>query len=85
MLGIGVSAVSLIYLVVLPAILVGLIYLFISVYAIVKISPPGHPNPTVVLLGVVGLVGLLTVLLGVSIWVTGRAFEPPKTRRQPRR
>jgi hypothetical protein len=47
----------------------------------VKISPPGHPNPTVVLVGVVGLVGLLTVLLGVSIWVIGRAFEPPKTRR----
>jgi hypothetical protein len=81
MLGLGVSAVSLIYLVVLPAILVGLIYLFISVYAIVKISPPGHPNPAVVLVGVVLLVGLLTVLLGVSIWLIGRVFDPPKARR----
>jgi hypothetical protein len=81
LLGAGVSILSVTYLVVLPAVLVALIYLFITVYAIVKISPPGHPNPTVVLLGVVFLVGLMTVLLGVSIWLVGRVFDPPKSKR----
>ena len=78
LLGIGVSGLTVTYLVLLPAVLVGLIYLFVSVYAIVKISPPGHPNPVVILLGVVLLVGLMTVLLAVSIWLLGRTFEPPK-------
>ncbi len=78
LLGIGVSGLTVTYLVVLPAVLVGLIYLFVSVYAIVKISPPGHPNPVVILVGVVLLVGLMTVLLAVSIWLLGRTFEPPK-------
>ena len=34
LLGIGVSGLTVTYLVVLPAVLVGLIYLFVSVYAI---------------------------------------------------
>jgi hypothetical protein len=80
LLGIGVAGLGVVYLVVLPAVLVLLIYLFISVYAVVKISPPGHPNPAVVLIGVVLLTGLMTVLLGVSIWLIGRMFDPPKTR-----
>jgi hypothetical protein len=81
LLGIGVAGLSVIYLVVLPAVLVGLIYLFISIYAVVKISPPGHPNPAVVLVGVVLLVGLMTALLGVSIWLIGRMFDPQKAKR----
>jgi len=81
LLGIGIAGLSVVYLVVLPAVLVMLIYLFISVYAVVKILPPGHPNPAVVLIGVVLLVGLMTVLLGVSIWLIGRMFEPPRSRR----
>lgn len=80
LLGIGVAGLSVIYLVILPVVLVGLIYLFISIYAVVKISPPGHPNPVVVMVGVVLLVGLMTVLLGVSIWLIGRMFDAPKAR-----
>ena len=81
LIGVGVAVLTMVYMVVLPAVLVGLIYLFISVYAVVKISPPGHPDPTVVLVGVVLLVGLMTVLLAVSIWLVGRAFDPPKSER----
>ena len=82
LLGIGVAGLSMVYLVALPAVLVGLIYVFISVYAIVKISPPGHPDPAVVLIGVVVLVGTVTVLFGVSVWLLGRVFEP-KVRKGP--
>jgi hypothetical protein len=80
-LGLGVTGLSVVFLTILPAVLAGLIYVFITVYAIVKISPPGHPNPTVILIGVVGLVGLMAVLLSVAIWLLGRAFDPPKRRR----
>ncbi|MEP7060608.1 MAG: hypothetical protein ABI828_07735 [Actinomycetota bacterium] len=80
-LGLGVSGLSVVFLTILPAVLAGLIYLFITVYAIVKISPPGHPNATVILVGVTLLVGFMAVLLAVAIWLLGRAFDPPKTRR----
>jgi hypothetical protein len=77
-LGLGVSGLSVVFLTILPAVVAGLIYVFITVYAIVKISPPGHPNPTVILVGIVGLVGMMAVLLSVAIWLLGRVFEPPK-------
>jgi hypothetical protein len=79
---IAVAALNVGVLVMLPVLLVIGIYTFLTVYAIVKAVGSGSDaaSPTVVLLGVVGLVTLLTLLLGVGGWAIGRAADPKKRR-----
>jgi len=67
---------------ILPGVLVVLIYLFVSGYAIAKAIGAGgpHPNPATILVGVVAIVGTLVTLLGVGIALLGRAMDAKKRR-----
>jgi len=67
---------------ILPAVLVVLIYLFVSGYAIAKAFGVGgpHPNPATILVAVVAIVGTLVTLLGVGIALLGRAMDAKRRR-----
>jgi hypothetical protein len=80
--GLAIAGLQVGYLMILPVLLVVSIYAFITVYAIVKAVRAGSDSadPTIVLLGVVGLVTLFVLLLGVAGWAIGRAADPKKRR-----
>jgi hypothetical protein len=55
-----------------------LVWIAFSIYAIVEIVGDGRPSATAILMLVVGLVGTLTTLAGVGIWLIGRSLAPAK-------
>jgi hypothetical protein len=69
--------------VLLPILFVVGLYTYVTVYAIVKAlgSAPEGANPTVVILGVIGLTTLFLVLLAGGLALIGRAGDPKKRRR----
>jgi hypothetical protein len=58
-------------------------FAFLFVYAIVKAFGPetAHASPTTVLLGLVVIVGMLTLALTTGIAMLGRAMTPRRRRR----
>jgi hypothetical protein len=64
----------------LPAAIVTLVYLFGSVYAIVKGAGVGgrSPNPATVLIAVVLIVSTLVTLLYCGIAMLGRSMDPKR-------
>lgn len=64
----------------LAAVLAVLLWIALSIYAIVEAAGDGRPSAIAVLLIVVGLVGALTVLSGLGIWLVGRSLAPAKRR-----
>jgi hypothetical protein len=63
---------------VLPALLAIVFWIGFSIYAIVEIVGDGRPSALAVLLLVVGIVGGLTTLAGVALWLIGRRLVPAK-------
>ena len=78
----AIAGVSVSFHVVLAWLLVAGIYVFLTIYALVKAfgSAPDAPNATVVVLGIVGLVTGLLVLFAVAVGLLGRAANPKKRR-----
>lgn len=78
-----VAGMNLVVLLALPVLIVVGVYMFITVYAIVKALSGGadSADPAIVLIGVVGLVTVFTTLLGVGVWAIGRTADPRKLRR----
>jgi hypothetical protein len=66
---------------VLPAVLAVLFWIAFSIYAIVEIVGDGGPSAIAVLLMIVGLVGGLTALASVALWLVGRRLAPAKRQR----
>jgi len=68
------------FFVALPAVIVTLVYLFGSVYAIVKAAGVGgrSPNPATVLIAVVLIVSTLVTLLYCGIGAIGRSMDPKR-------
>ena len=79
----AIAGVSVTFHVLLAWLLVGGIYVFLTIYALVKAfgSAPDEPNATVVVLGIVGLVTGLLLLFAVAVGLLGRAANPKKRRR----
>ena len=79
----AIAGVSVTFHVVLAWLLVGGIYVFLTIYALVKAfgSAPDEPNATVVVLGIVGLVTGLLQVFALAVGMLGRAANPKKRRR----
>ena len=71
----------------LAFIIVVLMFAFLFVYAIIKAFGPdtAHASPTTVLLGLVVIVGTLTVALTTGIGLLGRSMTPRRRRREETR
>lgn len=79
-LAVGLGGATTILFVALPAILVAEIWILVSIYALVKWigSAPEHANPTVIGVGIVGLITASLVLIAVAIGLVGRSMNPKK-------
>jgi hypothetical protein len=79
-LAIVVAVGAIFFFAVLPAALVTLVYVFGSVYAIVKAAGVGgrSPNPATVLIAVVLCVSTLVTLFYCAIAVIGRSMDPKR-------
>jgi hypothetical protein len=85
-LSISIAMASLGFFASLAAMLVVLIWIALSVYALVKMigSAPDSANPTAVLVTVVLLVGTLVTLLAAGIALLGRSMTPRKRKDRER-
>jgi hypothetical protein len=82
-ISLAIAGVSVTFPVLLPWLLVVGIYLFLTIYALVKAfgSAPEEPNAIVVVLGIVGLVTGLLLVFAAGVGLLGRAADPKKRRR----
>ena len=66
----------------LPFILVAVLYLFVTIYAIVRaIGPGAGANPVPIVVGFVLITSTFAILLGVTIHFVGRPLTPKRSRR----
>lgn len=82
----AVAGVTVIALATLGAVLVPLLWIALSIYALVKAigSAPDSPNAFVILLIVVGLVTALTAGIAASIGLVGGSMTPKSRKRRDR-
>ncbi len=78
----GVSGFTVAMFVLFPALLVVLLYLGITVYAVLKAAGNASQDPsaTVLLLMAIGVVVFLTILVTVGIFLIGRSSDPKRRR-----
>jgi hypothetical protein len=82
-ISIAIALVCVAFLATLPAALTVAIWLGFSLYAAIKAigSAPDAPNATAIVIMVGGLVTVLAVGLGATIYLLGRSMTPKRRRR----
>ena len=80
-IALAIAGISVAFLATLPFILIAFLYLFITIYAIVRaIGPGAGENAVVIVVGFVLITSMFAVLLGVTIHFVGRSLTPKKRR-----
>jgi hypothetical protein len=79
--GIAVAGIAVAFFVALPFILIAVLYLFMTIYAIVRaIGPGAGANPIAVVVGFVLITSVFAILFGVTIHLVGRSITPKRSR-----
>ena len=79
--GLGVAGVLVTFFTTLPFVFIAVLYLFLTIYAIVRAIGPGSgENPVTIVVGFVLLTSMFALLMGVSIALVGRSLTPKKRR-----
>ena len=80
---IGIAGTLTTYLTIFAWLLVPLVWLSLTIYALVKWigSAPDAASPTVILLIVLGLVTTLTLIMAALVALVGRSMTPKRRRR----
>jgi len=79
--GLAVAGVLVAFFTALPLVFIVVLYLFVTVYAIVRATGPGSgENPITIVVGFVLLTSLFAVLLAVTVHFVGRSITPAKRR-----
>ena len=80
--GIAIAGIVVAFFAALPFFLVAVLYLFVTIYAIVRaIGPGAGENAVPIVVGFVLLTSTFAVLLGVTIHLVGRTITPKRLRR----
>lgn len=80
-IGIAVAGIVVAFFVALPFILIAVLYLFMTIYAIVRaIGPGAGENAVTIVVGFVLLTSVFVILLGVVIHFVGRSITPKRSR-----
>jgi hypothetical protein len=83
-IGLGIAGIIVAFFATLPFVSVVVLYLFLTIYAIVRaIGPGAGENPVTIVVGFVLITSVLAVLLGVTIHFIGRPLTPKKLRAKP--
>jgi hypothetical protein len=79
--GLAVAGVLVTFFAMLSFVLIVMLYLFMTIYAIVRAIGPGSgENPVTIVVGFVLLTSLFVVLMAVTIHLVGRSLTPRKRR-----
>lgn len=79
--GLAIAGVLVTFFATLPFVLIVVLYLFMTVYAIVRAIGPGSgENPIPIVVGFVLLTSLLAILMAVTVQSVGRSLTPRKKR-----
>ena len=82
--GLAVAGVIVAFFASLPFVFLVCLYIFLTVYAIVRaIGPGAGENAVAIVVGFVLITSTFAVLLGVTIHLVGRPVTPRKRRRGP--
>lgn len=80
-IGLAVAGVIVTFFTVLPFVFIVALYVFLTIYAIVRAIGPGTgENPVTILVGFVLITSMFATLLGVAIHLVGRSFTPKRRR-----
>lgn len=83
-MGLAVGGVIVVFFVSLPFVLLVSLYVFVTIYAIVRaIGPGAGENAIAIVVGFVLITSVFVVLLGVTIHLVGRSLTPRKRRGGP--
>jgi hypothetical protein len=79
--GVAVAGILVAFFATFPFILIAVLYLFVTIYAIVRaLGPEAGANPVPVVVGFVLITSAFVVLIGVTIHFVGRAITPKRSR-----
>lgn len=82
--GLAVAGVLVTFFTALPFVFIVVLYLFMTIYAIVRAAGPGSgENPITIVVGFVLLTSLFVVLMAVTVHLVGRSLTPAKRRSRP--
>jgi hypothetical protein len=82
-IGVAIAGIIVTFCVVLPFLTLAVLYLFMTVYAIVRAIGPGTgENPVPIVVGFVLITSTLALMLGVAIHFVGRSLTPRKRRKR---
>lgn len=82
-IGIAIAGIIVAFFATLPFIFIVVLYVFVTIYAIVRaIGPGAGENPVAIVVGFVLVTTLFAILLGVTIHLVGRSITPKKLREQ---
>ena len=79
--GLAIAGMIVTFFASLPFVLVVVLYLFVTIYAVVRaIGPGAGENPLVIVIGFVLLICVLALLLAVAVHLIGRSLTPRRRR-----
>jgi hypothetical protein len=80
-IGLAIAGVIVAFFATWPFIFVVALYVFVTIYAIVRaIGPGAGENPVALVVGFVFVTSVFAILLGVTIHFVGRSITPKKLR-----
>jgi hypothetical protein len=80
-IGLAIAGIIVAFFATLPFLLVAVLYLFVTIYAIVRaIGPGAGEDPVTIVVGFVLITSVFAILLGVAIHFVGRSLTPKKQR-----
>ena len=81
-IGLAVAATIVAFFTTLPFLSIVVLYLYLTIYAIVRaIGPGAGENPIVIVVGFVLITSVFAIMLGVTIHFVGRSLTPKKLRK----
>jgi len=79
--GLAVAGIVVAFFTTLPLVFIVILYLFVTVYAIVRaIGPGAGENPVAILVGFALVTSALALLLAMSVQLVGRSLTPRRRR-----
>jgi hypothetical protein len=79
--GLAIAGIVVGFLATLPFFFIAVLYVFLTIYAIVRaIGPGAGENPVAIVVGFALITSVFAILLGVTIHLVGRSITPRKLR-----
>jgi hypothetical protein len=81
-IGVAIAALVVAFLATMPFVFIVVLYVFVTIYAIVRAIGPGvGENPVTIVVGFVLITSVFAIMLGVTIHFVGRSLTPKKLRK----